>query len=658
MDPEEEKEKTEGSESEDAAAAVKELVTALEKKNEDDTDESSPDTDEPVSFQSQSKVLKPATQEQKGNNPVAKGGLIIPTVAPEQQGGELLTSSPSASGGASSTSKVRSDGASSTSSSASKEDSDEESDGASSTSSPMPQAQPEGVASTSSPASKVRSDGASSTSSSASKEDSDEESDGASSTSKARSDGAPPVPPVPPPAPQAPPPPAQPGSPQWKNQMVDMIFNLNQPQPAQQGAPQGNGQPQQAQGGGQQPPQGVHAPSYLPAPQPKQSSIWDKLDFASKASGYATDIAGGISGLEKILLDDELSLRLQSDEANANDDADPKENHKLGMGILNTAAGVVKCGSSAYNMSRQIYRAHKLKGRNRIEHNKNTVNAVASGFKSVGGLSAAIGSGVGLGDYTDTATGLGILGSFLGSTGSVIDMAASGYASEKYRKLANDYSSEGIQKRQKGPNRITDKSVLDAAGMASLTARNKHHLNAASSVFSTVNLIGGGLGLFGGISTALGSRLTSGWLGLAGNLTNMIGRIGSRVAEDKIKSSSQSSRRQYVNDYLDKESKKIKKEVKHRINIDISPEDGKRIALKKLGMFSGDTVTGAALNIDEKQLDMIYNSLAMNRAQSIHSSANNANGGSAQSKQMLTDLGLNSNNATVEEIAAALGYQA
>ena len=73
-------------------------------------------------------------------------------------------------------------------------------------------------------------------------------------------------------------------------------------------------------------------------------------------------------------------------------------------------------------------------------------------------------------------------------------------------------------------------------------------------------------------------------------------------------------------------------------------------------MFTGNTAQrDSALHLDDEQLDLIYNGLAMKRAQSIHSSVHN---GDAQSIQMLNDLGLDSNNASVNEIAAKLGYQA
>ncbi len=89
---------------------------------------------------------------------------------------------------------------------------------------------------------------------------------------------------------------------------------------------------------------------------------------------------------------------------------------------------------------------------------------------------------------------------------------------------------------------------------------------------------------------------------------------------------------------------------RHIPAIAISKNDAKRIALKKLGMFTGNTVTNAPFNIEDKQLDMVYNALAMKRAENL------ANSQSNDKKQMLRDLGLKEN-ATREEIAAMLGYE-
>ena len=131
-----------------------------------------------------------------------------------------------------------------------------------------------------------------------------------------------------------------------------------------------------------------------------------------------------------------------------------------------------------------------------------------------------------------------------------------------------------------------------------------------------------------------------------------------------LKKTAAISRRQYVDDFLTAEVQRIQNEGQNAAskrnglrNITIQPEDAKRIALKQLGMFSGKPMKGnAPLYLDDKQKDMIYNSLARKRAQSIHDSVHSARG-SNEGKKMLTDMGL-SKRATVDEIAAALGYEA
>ncbi len=426
-------------------------------------------------------------------------------------------------------------------------------------------------------------------------------------------------------------------------QIVERLFNLNQP------APQG-------QGGGQQPPHGVHAPSYLPAAQPKKTTKWDVFDIINKGSGYFTDLGGMVSGTEK------MAFSSGSPNPRAIGISKVNSKHSLYSGIFNTTMSGIKSASSIYSTARHSQRAKKLKGKDRIEYKKSTLNAVSSGLKSVGGLLSTSGGGASLGGAKGAASGLGIAGSAFGSLGSLIDVAASGEAAEKYRKIAKNYGAQGIQNRQRGANRITDNSVLDAAEMVSLTARNKHKKNAASSVSSAFGLLGSLTGLGGGISGAAGSKYLGGLFGLIGSSIGLIGKaVGDSVGYGLNKTSA-ASRRQYVTNYLNSEALRIQGEAlqgdqpKHIPGVGISLDDAKRIALKKLGMFSDNTVQPhTPLNLDDKQLDMIYNSLAMKRAQSIHDSVHSANG-SDDGDDMLDDLGL-SRNATVEEIAAMLGYE-
>ena len=414
------------------------------------------------------------------------------------------------------------------------------------------------------------------------------------------------------------------------SRVADALFRINQPGQRAPGAPRG-----------------VHAPSQFPEPQPKESTIWDKIDKIIHVAGYATDVGGMLAGIEKMAVPD-------PDKANSV--------HNVGSGILNTITAGTKMASSIYSTARHSKRAEKLKGRDSIEYKKSTLNAVSSGIKSLGGLLSVGGSGAALNNDANTAGNMGIAGSAFGSLGALLDMSASADTAEKYRKIANNYSPEEIRKRQNGPNRITDNSVLDAAEMASLTARNKHKENTASSISSAIGLAGSLTGLIGGI-VGKGSRSTGGLLGLIGSTVGMIGRaVGDSVGKG-VKNDTAASRRQYVNHYLDTEAQKIVAEMRRGDPqrgipaIGIGTEDAKRIALKKLGMFTGNTAQqDSALHLDDEQMDLIYNGLAMNRAKSIFDSVNSVDG-SADGGQMLRDLGL-SDDATVEEIAAKLGYEA
>ena len=88
-----------------------------------------------------------------------------------------------------------------------------------------------------------------------------------------------------------------------------------------------------------------------------------------------------------------------------------------------------------------------------------------------------------------------------------------------------------------------------------------------------------------------------------------------------LQSTSQSSRRKYVQDFLHNEAQDIQNKAaqgdpaKNIQGVNITLADAKRVPMKQLGMFRGNTVTGTTqFDIDDKQLDMVYNALAIKRS--------------------------------------------
>ena len=85
-----------------------------------------------------------------------------------------------------------------------------------------------------------------------------------------------------------------------------------------------------------------------------------------------------------------------------------------------------------------------------------------------------------------------------------------------------------------------------------------------------------------------------------------------------LQSKSQSSRRKYVQDFLHNEAQDIQNKAaqgdsaQNIQGVNITLADAKRVPLKQLGMFRGNTITGTTqFDIDDKQLDMVYNALAI-----------------------------------------------
>ncbi|MBR5088045.1 MAG: hypothetical protein IK093_01315 [Ruminiclostridium sp.] len=418
-----------------------------------------------------------------------------------------------------------------------------------------------------------------------------------------------------------------------------------------------------------------------------------RADKAIKALGYIGDAFGLASGAGKVGVKgvDELTKPTEPDPAKSTNyeedlkkynedkkayDAEKEriETHNTAMNWGHIGAGLVKVGAGVTGMVRHGKKATAAKGRNRIVYRQSSLASVSAACKTVAG-GMQIGTGAeGLKDNSKAAGIFSIVGSSFGLLSGTLDTIGSGVAAKRYHDITKLKGNKTL-KGKADASHTKDNTILKVNEMAGLSAGRKRNRNIFSSIASGIGTLGSLAGLAAPIvGLAGGSRVASGILGLVASGTSVLTRAANGIADKAFTSGEQNDRKGYVTNYLTKKINKIKTKASAGVidqagqqivpGINLDDNQARRVALKQLGIYNGAIMnTSQDVNINNNDvINDIYNKIVMKRAKKLHDLGTGGNqaGGNIVDQDVqnaLEKLGLNKDNATVDEIAMAMGYK-
>ncbi len=413
----------------------------------------------------------------------------------------------------------------------------------------------------------------------------------------------------------------------------------------------------------------------------------DKLNDAVDAVDDLLTLGVGIDGICEEApdeIDKDFFSRKSTErekQVENNDDLKTSVGNFKGVNYSNAIMGGVKALSGGAGMIAHGHRASNLWRRDKLKHGQETTSSISNAFKMVAGATQ-LGAGVAnlqnvyeenpektdVDNRTFASNLCSSISTFCAFGGGLTDTIGAGVAAKRYSKIKGLKDSiTKIPSRNYSGNpddrkRINNKA--EAFNMAANAAKSKQDESFFNAVTSGVSAFGALCSFGASLAPFIGSdaasvRLGSSIVGTVGGIFSSIGKgvsLGVGLS-GKYKKNAEEDRNKYVNDYLTRKAQSIQTKAadgKNGVAINnLDLEDAKRIALKKLGLYQGNVISGngAAVQIDNNMRKSIYNSLAMKRATKLYNISD-----AREKTETLAKLELGEN-ATIEDIADRLGYE-